>query len=117
MSRLTQIPRVEVSVNLELTMAEVQALDALAGYGSKAFLKVFYEHMGQAYLKPHEKGLVSLFATIQENLPAIINRYNNARRAFVLDNPVIRSKEDHDELTARLVAKAPTGTSQEKQHG
>lgn len=46
MRTLSQAPRIDVDVNLKLTMAQVQALDALAGYGADAFLKVFYKEMG-----------------------------------------------------------------------
>ena len=106
MNRLTQWPRIEVDVNIKLTMAEVQALDALAGYGTDGFLEVFYKQMGKHYLKPHEAGLRSLFATISSELPPIIKRYQSAKQAFALANPVIRSREDHDALIARVEANA-----------
>lgn len=101
-SRLTQRPSIEVDVNIKLSMAEVQALEALAGYGIKAFLEVFYKQMGKHYLEPHEAGLRSLFDTIRSELPPIIRRYKAARTAFALANPVIRSREDHDALIERV---------------
>lgn len=106
MNRLTQWPRIEVDVNVKLSMAEVQALEALAGYGTDGFLEVFYKQMGKHYLQPHEAGLRSLFATISSELPPIIRRYQSAKKAFALANPVIRSREDHDALIARVEANA-----------
>lgn len=106
MSRLTQIPRVEVDVNVRLTMEEVRALDALAGYGFKAFIEVFYKHMGKTYLQPHEAGLRSLFETIRSDLSPIMTRHDAAKKAFALKDPVIRSREDHDALVDRVRAQA-----------
>jgi len=103
MSRLTQVPRVELDVSLKLNESEVRALDALAGYGADAFLKVFYEQMGRHYLEPHEKGLRSLFDTIQGNLPPIMRRMTAAKQAFRLQDPVGRSRADHDAMVQRLI--------------
>lgn len=103
--RLQQIPKVAVDVSIKLNMAEVQALEALAGYGISGFLEVFYEHMGKHYLQPHEAGLRSLFETIQSELPPIIRRYESARTAFALRDPVIRSRKDHEEMIARITSK------------
>ena len=103
-SRLTQRPRIELNVNLQLNESEIRALDALVGYGDKAFLKAFYAQLGEAYLKPHEAGLVSLFATVRENLPRILKRQDAAKKAFALDDPVIRGRTEHNELIARITA-------------
>ena len=54
-------PRVTVEAVLTLNHDELGALDALVGYGVEPFLKLFYKHMGEAYLKPHEAGLRSFF--------------------------------------------------------
>lgn len=106
MSKLTQLPRINVDVELKLSMAEVQALEALTGYGTDGFLEVFYRNMGEHYLQPHEAGLRSLFDTIRSELPPIISRYKAARQAFTLKNPVIRSREDHDALIAHVESAA-----------
>ena len=55
---------VETTVVLTLNEYELAALDALAGYGVDAFLRVFYEHLGKAYLQPYERGLRSLLETV-----------------------------------------------------
>lgn len=54
---------------IELTEDEAKALCAFAGYGIDAFLRVFYKELGQAYLKPHESGIRSLFKAIQSQVP------------------------------------------------
>jgi len=102
MSRLTQLPRLQLDVSLKLNEAEVRALDALAGYGTDSFLKVFYEHMGKHYMQPHEAGLRSLFDTIRSELPMIMRRQDAAKKAFALNDPVIRSRADHDALIKSL---------------
>lgn len=113
MSRLTQMPRIELDVALKLNESEVRALEALAGYGTDAFLEVFYTHMGRHYLKPHEAGLRSLFDTIRSELPSIIKRHKAARTAFALRDPVIRSLEEHNELIARVVESTKASTKRE----
>jgi hypothetical protein len=105
-SRLTQIPKVGVDVAIKLTEAEMRALDALAGYGFKAFIEWFYKDMGTAYMKPHEAGLESLFNTIRSELPPILSRLDAAKKAFALKDPIIRSRQDHDELVKRITDQA-----------
>ena len=108
-SRLIQAPRIDLDVLVRLNEKEIRALEALVGYGINPFLKVFYEQMGKVYLQPHEAGLRSLFDTISRDLNPILHRVNSARKAFVLENPVIRSKEAHDALIAQVEAKAKQG--------
>ena len=55
----------DVEVTLTLNAAEASALGALAGYGTDEFLKCFYKNMGATYLRPHEKGIRSLFAKVR----------------------------------------------------
>jgi hypothetical protein len=45
-----KVQHAEVSLTLSLTLGEgeARALEALAGYGTDAFLEVFYEKMGKA---------------------------------------------------------------------
>lgn len=79
MAHLISTPRLELNVQLELNHAEVAALEALASYSTDDFLNTFYETMGKSYLQPHEKGLRSLFKSIREELPVILQRFNSAR--------------------------------------
>jgi hypothetical protein len=78
---------VEGRVTLHLTEVEAAALEALIGYGTDPFLKVFYKHLGESYLKPHEKGVRSLFATIGRDVPHALERFKAARLAFMMPNP------------------------------
>ena len=71
---------VTIKATLDLDEDQLRALDALVGYGIKPFLEVFYEHMGQSYLKPHEKGLRELFAKVQETASPAIAEVDKVRR-------------------------------------
>ena len=53
----------EFHVVIKITESEARALEALVGYGFKPFRDTFYKHMGEHYMKPHEKGLEALFDT------------------------------------------------------
>lgn len=81
-SRIVQRPRVDIDVAIKLNESEMRALDALVGYGPDAFLKVFCEKLGGAYMRPHEAGLRSLFATVKAHIPSILRRADAARKAF-----------------------------------
>lgn len=82
MAEIIQKPKVEVSATMQFSEAELRALDALVGYGSDAFLKVFYEKMGKHYMQPHEAGLRSLFESVRQVVPGILSRTDDARRVF-----------------------------------
>lgn len=58
----------QITVKLEMTLAEARALNEITKYGSKPFLEWFYRNLGKHYMKPHEKGLISLFDTIDKDL-------------------------------------------------
>lgn len=74
---------VKFSVTVELTEGEVRALDAMAGYGADPFLKVFYKHLGMAYMKPFDNDLRALFEKIKELRPAI-HKIHEARKKLGL---------------------------------
>lgn len=73
---------VKLEISLTLNEAETRALHALTAYGTDAFLKTFYEHMGQSCLKPHENGLRELFATVRGEVSQMLRRADTAREAF-----------------------------------
>ena len=81
--KITQIPTVQLEVVIKLTEEEARALDALAGYDIEATLRTFYKFLGQAYLKPHEAGLRTLFDALRTKLPPILNRMDEARKVFL----------------------------------
>ncbi len=82
MAEIVQRPQVEVSAVISFNESELRALDALAGYGDEAFLKVFYEKLGKHYMTPHEAGLRLFFNSIREIVPGILGRADDARRVF-----------------------------------
>lgn len=82
MARVVEQPRVEVKATIELSESELRALEALVGYGTDPFIDVFYHQLGKTYLSPHEAGLRSLFSSIRETVPQILNRADKARQAF-----------------------------------
>ncbi|MFG1304219.1 hypothetical protein V5F34_08770 [Xanthobacter autotrophicus] len=85
-------PEVTVKATIELDEGDLAALDALAGYGTDAFLKVFYERLGEAYLKPHEKSLRKIFSEIRRVAPVAIKKAEEARAQL---------KKASDELAGR----------------
>jgi len=74
-------PTVRATITLELNEVEAAALDALVGYGVEEFLRVFYEHMGRAYLQPYESGLRSLFDSVRSGEASVENFLHKAREA------------------------------------
>ena len=74
--------QMDVKVTLELNSREAAALGALAGYGTDEFLKIFYKHMGQAYLKPYEQGLRSLFRAVRGADTAVSGQLGDVRKAI-----------------------------------
>lgn len=77
-------PNLDLLVTISLTETEARALDALAGYSIESFLQVFYHGMGEAYLKPHEEGLRSLFKAIRDTsgIGVILSRMTLCREAW-----------------------------------
>jgi len=67
---------------IKFTEVEARALEAIAGYGTNNFLKLFYEHMGKAYLEPHEQGVKTLFEDIKKSLGPQLLMVDKARKAF-----------------------------------
>lgn len=74
----------ETKIYLELSEVEARALSVLPSYGTKNFLDFFYVKLGRHYLEPHEKGLVSLFETIKEELPKHLQKADKVRN--ILEN-------------------------------
>ena len=80
-TKITVRPSVHFTVDCTLTEGDLRALDALVGYGTDSFLKVFYEHMGRHYLEPHEKDLRGLFEKIRSISP-VLSQIDDARKAI-----------------------------------
>lgn len=73
---------VETKITMQFTEQESRALDALVGYGTDAFIKVFYEHLGKAYMEKHELGLRSFFKSVRDYVPGVLTRADAAQAAF-----------------------------------
>lgn len=69
-------------VHLRLSENEARALDAVVGYGFKSFIKVFYEHLGKAYMGPYEKDCESLFERLRHELSKHFYKFDAARKIF-----------------------------------
>lgn len=82
MTRFLTKPVVVTTATIEVTEVEMRALDALAGYGDDAFMKVFYEHLGEHYMKPHDAGMRSFLKSVRSEIPCVLQRINKARHAF-----------------------------------
>jgi hypothetical protein len=82
MAEIAAKPTVTLKIVIALTESEARALDALVGYGDDAFVKAFYERLGEGYMKDHEGGLRSLFKSVREFMPGLLSRTNAARKSF-----------------------------------
>lgn len=81
-------PKVEFELYISLNESEARALEAIVGYGVDDFLKVFYTRMGEAYLKPHEGGLRSLFQAVKDDVIRQLRAVDKARAALESDETV-----------------------------
>jgi hypothetical protein len=82
MAKIKRRGTVTVVGDFTFNEEELRALEALVCYGETAFLKVFYEHLGTVYMKPHEQGLRSVFKSIREEVPMILNELDTARKLY-----------------------------------
>jgi hypothetical protein len=80
MAELKSTVTVTYTCHLVLTEGEMRALDALAGYGIKPFLEVFYAKLGKHYLSPHEKDLRTLFKKIRDDGGKQLHVIDEARK-------------------------------------
>ena len=79
MARLNGKVILDVSINLIISEKEARALDALVGYGDDAFIKVFYEKLGQAYMLKHEDGLREFLTSVRQLMPNILKQIDDVR--------------------------------------
>lgn len=82
MAKIEGYGNLQLEVKFTVDEIEARALDALVGYSDDEFLKAFYERLGSHYMKPHEKGLRSLFKSIRDQMPTILNKIDRARKTF-----------------------------------
>jgi hypothetical protein len=80
MAKFENKPRLNFEVVLQLTEEEARALDALAGYEINSFLQAFYTNLGESYMKPHEKGLITLFEDARNYLRPILSKMDETKK-------------------------------------
>ena len=75
------IPKATItySCSLTLTEDEARAMEALAGYNHDVFIQVFYEHLGEHYMRPHELGLRSVLEACCKQLRPQLSTVDSAR--------------------------------------
>lgn len=73
---------IKFDIVLVLSEEEANALTQICGYGPSKFTEWFYKNLGKSYLKPHEQGLVSLFKTVNSELPRHLSKVKKARELF-----------------------------------
>lgn len=69
----------DIKINLELSLSEAKALVEIIAYGDKAFLEVYYKHLGKTMLQKEEAGVISLFKSLKTKLP---NRIKEAQEVI-----------------------------------
>jgi hypothetical protein len=77
--------KVEFQLTLKLTEEEARALDAICGYDPKDVCRVFYDHIGSAYLQPHEDGFVKLSKSVAERLRPMLTQVTTARKMLTTE--------------------------------
>ena len=75
--------KINLSINLNLTKNEASALNAIASYGEKNFLKVFYVRMGKHYLQPFECDFIGLLNKLRHELPPELHKIKEAEKAII----------------------------------
>ncbi len=82
----------EFEIQLRLTKGEAMALAAIAGYNIEGFLGLFYEKMGQSYLRPHEQSLRNLFSKIRSEIPNHITTIEKVYSDIEKSAQILRNK-------------------------
>jgi hypothetical protein len=80
--KLEARPQIGITIVVELTEEEARALEAFACYSHDETVKVFYAKLGEAYMKPHERGFRSFLAGCREIMPALLQKATDARHVF-----------------------------------
>jgi hypothetical protein len=80
--------KTEVNITASITFTEGQlaALEAMAGYGSDAFLRAFYVKLGKHYMKPFERDLRDLFDKIKTDIKPALKEVRQVRKQLESKN-------------------------------
>lgn len=101
MAKVAAQPMIGVKITFTVSESEARALDALAGYGEDAFVKAFYEFLGEGYMKPHEDGLREFLGSIRDVVNPALERLNDAKLVF--DAPFKKREAAKDAMAKRQV--------------
>lgn len=82
MKVINSTAEMKFEVTIRLTETEARGLYDITGYGYDAFMKVFKEHLGKAYIIKNEKGVKELFECVRTELPKHFGRFDKAREVF-----------------------------------
>ncbi len=91
MAQITKYVEIKFGANLYLNETEIRALDALVGYGTEPFLKMFYDKLGKSYMQPYENGLTTLFENIRSVVHPAIGEINRTRQV-IKESEVLKNK-------------------------
>lgn len=71
----------EIGIRIVLELSEIEArfLLKMTSWGTKPYKEWFVKHLSKYELKPLDKGVDSLFHTIQEELPKHLDKIDKAR--------------------------------------
>lgn len=81
MATLTQTPRIELHMTLDLNEVEAKALSELSKYNHDQIVDAIYKHLGKGYIQPYESGLRSFLAAVNKHSD-YVRRFDEARAAF-----------------------------------
>lgn len=82
MAKIIAHPTIDVMLRFVVNESEARALDAMAGYGDDAFIRVFYEKLGKAYMEKHEVGLRLFLKSIRDIMPGLLSKVDAAHKVF-----------------------------------
>lgn len=84
MAKIEGRPSLDLKIVLVISEEEARALDALAGYGDDAFIKAFYEKLGEAYMRDHEGGLRMFLKSVRESsgISGVLGRMDDVRKVW-----------------------------------
>ena len=82
MAKIVSKPAVILELSFTINESEARALDALVGYDSDDFIKVFKAHLGSAYLRGNEDGLKEFFKSIRAIVSPALEKIDTIRKGF-----------------------------------
>jgi hypothetical protein len=94
MAKITERPNVGMTMVFTVDEGEARALDALAGYGDDAFIEIFYEQLGKAYMEKHEADLRRFLRSIHEQVPGYLRLLDEARDVFNREKVAVKKRNE-----------------------